>query len=110
MTADEADAVLLQMSNIWWSSKIPSASLEMWHSFLQEREPQLCMDTLADLAVVSGRWPNMNEFYLVYKQKKQYLANSAQHMDQLDMANSLPKEENVRRIQELRGTLKSVGE
>ena len=88
MTADEADAVLLQMSNIWWSSKIPSGSLELWHDFLQEREPQLCMDTLADLAVVSGSWPNMNEFYIVYKQKKQYLSNARQHMDQHDMANS----------------------
>ncbi len=110
MTDDEADAILLEMSGVWWTSKIPSKSLEQWHNFLAERESQLCLDTIADLAVSSGRWPTMNEFYIVYNQKKRHQTEAAHNGGQLPGVKYLSKEENARRMRELRYTLKRVGE
>mgnify|MGYP001201454823 FL=1 len=110
MTDDETDRILLEMSSIWWTSKIPTKALEQWHNFLAERETKLCLDTIADLAVSSGRWPTINEFYIVYNQKKRHQTESAQNGGQLPGVKYLSKEENARRMGELRDTLKKVGE
>lgn len=105
MTPDEADSVLLQMSAVWWSSKLPTDTLKKWHNFLEEREAGICIDVIAQLAVDRARWPSFNEFWIAYQTKKRRQNESAANGGQLPGVKYLSKEENARRMRELRATL-----
>jgi len=106
MTPDEADSVLLQMSAVWWSSKLGTDTLKKWHNFLEEREAEICMDVVAQLAIDRARWPSFNEFWVAYQMKKRRQNESAANGGQLPGVKYLSKEENARRMKELRATLK----
>lgn len=106
MTPDEADSVLLQMSAVWWSSKLGTDTLKKWHNFLEERDGEICMNVIAALAVDRARWPSFNEFWIAYQTQKRRQNESATNGGQLPGVEYLPKEENARRIRELRATLK----
>ena len=102
MSEDEADEVLLLMSQLWWHSKsVPEGTLKLWHTSLLSLQHAVVTKCLNELVRDHPYWPAISEFKEVY--------DAAIRRDRMEIKaierEYLPREENVRRLRELRETL-----
>ena len=57
MTEDEADELLLLMSQLWWTgSLIPDGTLKIWHSSLMHLEKDAAAECVHELATEKPFW------------------------------------------------------
>jgi len=102
MTDDEADEVLLLMSQLWYkSATIPEGTLKLWHTSLMSLEKTIAAKCINELIRDYPYWPAISEFRTHY--------SSLLRRDQMEIKaiqrEYLPKEENLRRLRELRESL-----
>jgi len=107
MTNDEADQIMLQMSSVWWQSKLPDPTLKQWHDFFLIKQFAVCQQTVSELAVSTDYWPSFNQFWVTYNAALRR-AHEQQPAGVLPGTKFLPKDENIRRLRELRDTLKHI--
>ena len=107
MTEDEADQIMLQMSSIWWQSKLPDLTLKQWHDFFLVKQFPICQEAVTELALSTDYWPSFNQFWITYNASLRK-AHDARPVGVLPGVEYLPKEENIRRLRELRDTLKHI--
>jgi len=101
MSEDEADEVLLLMSQLWYkSSKVPEGTLKLWHTSLLSIEKTIATKCINSLVKDYPYWPAISEFKDVYQ--------ATLRRDQMEIKpiqrEYLPREENLRRLRELRKT------
>lgn len=106
MSEDEADEVLLLMSQLWWHSKnVPEGILKIWHTSLLSLQHDVVTKCLNELVKDRPYWPAISEFKEVY--------DAVVRRDSMEIKaierEYLPREENVRRLRELRKTLNFRG-
>jgi hypothetical protein len=107
MTEDEADQIMLQMSSVWWQSKLPDLTLKQWHDFFLVKQFPICQEAVTELALSTDYWPSFNQFWITYNASLRK-AHDARPVGVLPGVEYLPKEENIRRLRELRDTLKHI--
>ena len=106
MNNDEADEVLMMMSQLWFkSAKMPEGTLKMWHTSLLGIDKAIATKCIDALVKAFPYWPAISEFKHVYDS----LLRQEQMTIEPIEREYLPREENIRRLRELRESLKSQG-
>jgi hypothetical protein len=103
VTEDQADEMLLIMSQMWWkNSSMPEGTLKIWASVLHDLDYDSVKTTVKELVRGNPYWPSIAEFRNQYQNivKRNSMAVKAIQRDYL------PREENVRRLRELRKQLR----
>jgi len=106
MNDDEADEVLLLMSQLWWkSSRVPEGTLKLWHSSLMNLEKTAATQCINELVRDYPYWPAISEFRQVYDAMIRREKMEVKPIER----EYLPREENIKRLRELRANLNSKG-
>ena len=106
MNEDDADEMLLLMSQMWWvSNNIPEGTLKIWHSALVSLQKETVIQTINDLVSSNNYWPSIAEFRNHY----QSLVRRDMMKVEAIERDYLPKEENIKRLRALREELRSQG-
>jgi len=106
MTEDQADEVLLLMSQLWWKSgNIPDGTLQIWHNSLLELDRNVVSECVNDLVRDYPYWPAVSEFRSHYQSVMRRTKMGIKAIER----DYLPREENVRRLRELKESLRSKG-
>lgn len=106
MGEDDADEMLMLMSQMWWvSNNIPEGTLKIWHSALLPLDKTVVVRTINDLVRSNNYWPSIAEF----KDHYQSLLRHDKMQVKAIEREYLPREENVKRLRELKESLRSQG-
>jgi hypothetical protein len=103
MNDTEADEVLMLMSQLWFkSSNIPEGTLKLWHTSLKSLQKTVAAKCINELTHQYPYWPAISEFRTHY----QLLLRRDQMEIKAIEREYLPKEENLKRLREMRESLK----
>jgi len=104
MTEDEADELLLLMSQLWWTgSLIPDGTLKIWHSSLMHLEKDAAAECVHELATEKPFWPAISDFRSHYTARVRRKQSEVKPIER----EYLSREENVKRLRELRQSLRA---
>jgi|TARA_B110000014_G_C20102620_1_gene579141 hypothetical protein len=104
MTEDDADELLLLMSQLWFAGTlIPDGTLQLWHKSLLALEKDLAAECVQDLAKEKAFWPAISEFRLHYSARVRRIQSEIKPIER----EYLPREKNVERLRELRKSLRA---
>ncbi len=107
MNENDADEMLMLMSQMWWvSSNIPEGTLRIWHSALMSLEKDVVVETINDLVSSNSYWPSIADFRNHYHS---LLRRDKMKVEAIER-DYLPREENVKRLRALREQLRSKGQ
>ena len=103
MTEDQADELLLVMSQMWFKNvSMPVGTLKIWTSVLHDLDYDSVRTTVKELVRENPYWPSIAEF----KNEYQNIIRRNQMVVKPIEREYLPREENVRRLRELRKQLR----
>tara|TARA_B100000131_G_scaffold193976_1_gene186455 strand:- start:1121 stop:1441 length:321 start_codon:yes stop_codon:yes gene_type:complete len=106
MTEDDADEILMLMSQMWFSNTmLPEGTIKIWHSALLQLEKPLALEAVEDLVRNNSYWPSIAEFRTHYSSLVKRKNMEIKPIER----EYLPREENVKRLRALRESLKSRG-
>jgi len=102
MNEDQADEILYLMSQVWFKTgNMADGTIKIWTSAVGHLDYESTKDAVMELAGVHAYWPAISEF------RKHY--SSIIRRNQMSVPaierEYLPREENVRRLKELRENL-----
>ena len=104
MTEDDADEILIMMSQLWWTgANIPGGTLKIWHKSLMDLEREITEECVKDLVKDHPFWPAISDFRSHYQSKLRQVQSQIKPIQR----KYLPKEENVKRLRELRQNLRA---
>ena len=104
MTEDEADEILFLMSQLWWSGHpLPDGTLSVWHTSLMHLERDAAIECVHELAGEKPYWPAISDFRSHYTARVRRKQGEIKPIER----EYLPKEENVKRLRELRESLRA---